>query len=335
MKVNAAKRIQALNPQANLHPMLAEEQNQPNQLAVVPQEELLEDKKEQLEEVHDKWNEGKEEDDSEDDSDEEEEAELEPVNDALIDNEDLLDEPVVTVGSQAEANERAKQVRMLELKRRHGYSNGRMMLTLTHKYGFSQDEAKEAIKYITRLGLTGAINPHSLEADMKPSGLSPAMFTPGTQLKAAQRLLASQGKFTARTLEAAASGTLGVEIQAALEIMARATAVSRVAEQGMKTVRDLLISKGYDIHTTQNKAFYTTQFTRLDEEGRAHSFQMMGWHGTGRFAGGEKTILEFYDDDKSKDKPVVSIGNISADNVNPAKQTEVVQHIVDYIKHNG
>lgn len=160
-----------------------------------------------------------------------------------------------------------------------------------------------------------------VKADMKPSGLQPAMFTPGS--------------FTARTLEAAAMKIMSNEVQAAIKLMARATQVSRIADKGMREIVQRMLELGYKAETIQNKAFYTTTFTKENEEGDEHTFHMLGWHGTGRYVGGEKTILEFYDDEKSKTKPVVSIGAITDQNINVPKQQEVIQHIMEYVKKHG
>lgn len=238
--------------------------------------------------------------------------------------------------TQDQANDKAIQISETELRRGHGVGGGRLLLKLTHMYGVPEDLARVAVKYISDLKRTNRLHATEGAETFEPAeGYEPV--EPEETLTEADMKpeFGQMPPFTARTLEAAAQGSCGIEIQAALEIMARATAVSKVAEKGIKTVRDLMVDRGYDAHTTQNKAFYTTQFTKLDDDGHAHSFQMVGWHGTGRYVGGEKTILEFYDDDKDPKKPVVSIGVINEDNVNPAKQTEVVQHIVEYIKHNG
>jgi len=127
--------------------------------------------------------------------------------------------------------------------------------------------------------------------------------------------------------------TAAEEIKTAVRLMARTTQVSKIATEGKKKIELELHRLGYTATTTQNKAFYTTEFHPEDGEGR--TFQMVGWHGTGRYIGGEKAILEFYDDEKSKVHPVVSIGVINEENINPAKQLEVIQHIIDYVKHHG
>lgn len=264
---------------------------------------------------------------------------------------------------QAEANEQAKKIRTLEITRNYGYSKPRLLLTLTHKYGYSPAEAEEAVKHLVRLGLAGnvslALNPQTqmkqpmggavdypedqvpneyddrnndvteshgtsrvptsyrteVEGDLRPSNPSMPQFTPGTAVMA-RTLISAQIRLTADT------------------IMARATAVTRVAEKGIKAIEHELLKRGFYKHTVQNRAFYTTTFTKETEDGKAHVLQLMGWHGTGRFAGGEKTILEFYDEDKSNVKPVVSIGPISEDNINPAKQLETIQHVLEYIDKN-
>lgn len=149
------------------------------------------------------------------------------------------------------------------------------------------------------------------QADMKPSfGQMPLRLEASMRLKA-------------------------FEVEAATRLMARATQVSKVAEQGTRDIVQEFIRLGYIADTQISKAFYTTTFTNEDTEDKPeHVFQMVGWHGTGRY-GTEKTILEFYDEDKSKTKPVVTIGVINDENINPAKQLEVVDHILDYVKHHG
>jgi hypothetical protein len=57
----------------------------------------------------------------------------------------------------------------------------------------------------------------------------------------------------------------------------------------------------------------------------------MGWHGTGKFAGGEKAILEFYDSRKG-DRPVVSIGILNDQNITPENEQKVIDKIVQYIE---
>lgn len=199
-------------------------------------------------------------------------------------------------------NEQAELIRRLEIKRDQGFSRGRMILTLSHKYGYSEEEAASAIAYLKSQGLTDKIE----TADLK-SGFG------------------QMPPFIASERE---------ELMAALKVMARPTQVSKIAETGKKKIEMEMHHLGYTSTTTQNKAFYTTDF--YPEKGDVdHSFHMLGWHGTGRYVGGEKTILEFYDDQHSKTKPVVSIGVINEDNVNPAKQLEVVQHILDYLKTHG
>lgn len=116
-------------------------------------------------------------------------------------------------------------------------------------------------------------------------------------------------------------------------LMARTTQVSRIADRGMRDIVQTMIRLGYEAQTTQNKAFYTTTFVHEGEP--EHVFEMVGWHGTGKFAGGEKTILEFYDDERSTQKPVVTIGIINEDNINPKRQQEVVQDILEYVKKHG
>ena len=145
--------------------------------------------------------------------------------------------------------------------------------------------------------------------------------------------------FTATPIKAAARLRVfaAAEVDAATKLMARATQVSRVAEKGMREIVQQMIKLGYTADTKQNKAFYTTVFTKEpenEEEQEPHVFQMVGWHGTGRY-GAEKTILEFYDDEKDPKKPVVTIGVLNEENINPAKQLEVVTHIMDYLKKHG
>jgi len=224
----------------------------------------------------------------------------------------LLEASYLVEATQAEVNKTAKDVRVGEIKGGRGYSKVRLLFTLTHKYGYSMEEAEEAIKYVTRLGLTG--NP-KIEADMKNKFGTLPPFT--AKVRAAQRIKAAQ-MITAEML------------------MARTTAVSKIAEQGRKQIVQELRLRGYEAHTNQNKAMFTIVFVKpAEEDVPEHSFQLVGWHGSGPFAGGEKAILEFYDDEKSKTQPVVTIGVINEENINPAKQKEVVQHIMDYVKHRS
>jgi hypothetical protein len=212
---------------------------------------------------------------------------------------------------QSRANQKAKDIRMLELKRGHGYSRGRMSMMLTHKYGYSEEETAAAIQYITRLGLTG--NP-KVEADLKQSGVGV------TYLHSSLNQLAQLAAF----LDA---------LKTATRLMARATPMSKIAERGMHDIVQYLMRDGYVPQTSQNKAFFTTVFYSKDAE--EPRFELVGWHGTGRFEGGEKAILEFYDDEKSQSRPVISIGAINDDNLTPAKQQEVIQHIMEYVKTHG
>lgn len=213
------------------------------------------------------------------------------------------------------ALDRAK--RQLELERGwgNGFSGGRMMMTLTYKYGYSEQEAAEAIKQLKAEGLT------QVKADRK-AGYGQI---PVSALRSLARLTATE-----------AISATDQEIDAALKLMAKTTRITRIAEDGLKKITQELEKRGYAAHTTQNRAFYTTEFTNEDQDDAdPHCFQMLGWHGTGRFAGGEKTILEFYDENHSTKRPVVSIGVLNEENINPEKQLEVVNHILDYVKHHG
>ncbi len=123
-------------------------------------------------------------------------------------------------------------------------------------------------------------------------------------------------------------------IKATTRLIARQTPVSKVADQGMKVINQELLRRGYEPHQVKNKAFFTTTYNPIaDGTEDLPVLQLVGWHGTGMFQGGERAILEFYDESKSRTKPVVSIGLLNEDNINQGKQLEVINHIMDYIKH--
>lgn len=111
--------------------------------------------------------------------------------------------------------------------------------------------------------------------------------------------------------------------------MARSTPVTRTAERGWKAITDLARQKGYKITTTQNRAFYTTEMHCPVKD---FSLFIMGWHGTGMFAGGEKAILELYDSRKG-DRPVLTIGVINEQNITPENEKKLIEHILLYIKN--
>ena len=124
------------------------------------------------------------------------------------------------------------------------------------------------------------------------------------------------------------------DVRAALKVMARPTRVSIVADEGLRKITNTLLDLGYECTTTKNRAFYTKHFTNVEDPSKP-DFEVVGWHGTGSFAGGERAVLEFYDDQKSKDRPVVNIGVLNDSNINPAKQLEIINHIMSYIQSHG
>jgi hypothetical protein len=197
--------------------------------------------------------------------------------------------------STADAIERAIKIRKLEMSRSISFSSGRMIQTLVHKYGFSEEDAQAAVDYLKP----------KVEADMRDAGHG----------------------FGVTPVECSVFARLA-EITAAIKAMARATPVTHTAERGLKAIVGLARKKGYTVKTTENRAFYTTEF-RCEDEG--YSLYMMGWHGTGKFAGGEKAILEFYDSRKG-DRPVVSIGILNEQNVTPENEQKVIDRIVQYIE---
>lgn len=259
------------------------------------------------------------------------------------------------------ATETAIEVAKREFKRSRRPSTAHLILELSDKHGLSENEIRTALGYIQvhrkELGIPNtvypdpemlsefrrfraylkehvgaatvqALNPvtrmsqpmsgsQKEEADMKAEFGQMPPFT--AKLEAVKRLTAS----LART---------STELTAEM-LMARTTQVSRIADKGMDDIVEVMRQLGYEARTTQNKALYTTVFTHEGEP--EHTFEMVGWHGTGKFAGGEKTILEFYDDDHSTEKPVVAIGVINEANINPNRQKEVVQDILDYVKNHG
>lgn len=86
---------------------------------------------------------------------------------------------------------------------------------------------------------------------------------------------------------------------------------------------------GFKIKTTENRAFYTTEMYCEDED---YSLCLMGWHGTGKFAGGEKAILEFYDS-REGESPVLTIGTLTEENLTPANEQKLIDRILAYIKN--
>lgn len=121
-------------------------------------------------------------------------------------------------------------------------------------------------------------------------------------------------------------------LRASLEhqLMARTTPITRAAEKGIKEICHQMAIRGYAPHTTCNRAYYTTTFTKEGEDGNIQSFQLYGWNGNGRY-GLEKSVFEFYDDSMGE-KPVVNIGAINEENVNLVRQEKVVHEVLDYIK---
>jgi hypothetical protein len=205
--------------------------------------------------------------------------------------------------SVAKAYDDLINIRKAELARKQGFSTGRMTLTLTHKHGHSLGDATAAIaKYKADIARLKA----EVNADLRDG----------------------QNGFGVTPVECSVLARL-VDITAATKLMARQTPVSREAERGVKEITRLAMMQGYNVKTTQNRAFYTTDFVCDD-----HTLHMMGWHGTGRFAGGEKAILELYDSRKGE-KPVVSIGVLNEDNVTPENEKRVIHQILDYIKKQG
>lgn len=200
-----------------------------------------------------------------------------------------------------EAYKKALQIRELEKKHGYGFSTGRMVATLGHKFGFDPADARAAAERLREE------EQQAVKADLHSSdyGVAP--------------------------VECSASMALARlhDLTAATQLMARSTPVSREAEKGLKEITRLAQDQGYNLKTSQNRAFYTTDMVRDD-----HTLHLMGWHGTGRFAGGEKAILELYDSRKG-DKPVVSIGVLNEENLTAENERHVVQKIIDYLRKHG
>lgn len=130
---------------------------------------------------------------------------------------------------------------------------------------------------------------------------------------------------------------MGIKIEAAArlrasvhKLMARSTPVSKIAESGMKEITRQMAMRGFHVNTTQSKALYTTKFVKEEKTGEQSVCEMVGWHGAGRY-GSEKTILEFYDESRGH-KPIISIGVLNEENLNPIKQQDIVNEITNYIK---
>ena len=197
--------------------------------------------------------------------------------------------------------ERLLRARNLELKRGHGFSAPRLILTLTHKYGHSMDAAKAAVeKYVQVMKrLKGE---SKVEADLYPGNFN---VTP---------VMSVFAKLAA--------------VKTATRLMARTTPMTRTAERGLKSIIDLARKLDFKVKTTQNRAFYTTELRCDDED---YSLYVMGWHGTGMFAGGEKAILEFYDS-REGERPVLTIGALTDANLTAPNEQKLVDHILTYIK---
>lgn len=198
-----------------------------------------------------------------------------------------------------EAYVRLLQLRKVELGRGGGFSGPRLILALTHKYGHSLPDAKAAVERfkiaVERLEGNGKV-----EADLYPSN------------------------FGVTPVESALSRL--IDVTTAARLMARSTPVTRTAERGWKAITDMARRAGLKIKTTENRAFYTTEMS-CDE----YSFYLMGWHATGKFAGGEKAILEFYDS-REGEKPVLSIGVLNEENLTPQNEQKLIENILAYIK---
>lgn len=233
--------------------------------------------------------------------------------------------------SQDEANRRAVSLVKREVERKIGPSTGRLLVTLTYKYGFSADEAEAAIKYLQE---------HRAE-----HGIPATYYTDADTRKAFQKFRADLKQkvgadlkpgfgqmppFTARVQAShrLKASTLHQDVVTAVKLMARSTPVTRVAVIGQQLIRQALVTQGYSVKTTLTRAFYDTVFRKDDRV-----FHLVGWHGTGIY-GHEKSILEFIDESVSKTKPVVTIGVINEANVNPENQQRVISNILEYIKEH-
>lgn len=235
----------------------------------------------------------------------------------------------VEASTQDDANKQAANIVRLEMSRKQGPSTGRLLLTLTSKYGYSVGAAETAVKYLQdnrkELGIPATYYTdeetrkafskfreslrQKVGADLKPSFGQMPPFT--ARLKAAQRLQASAGH---------------QDVVTAVKLMARSTPVTKVAAVGQQLIRHELLIRGYNVKTTITRAFYDMEFRKDD-----HVLHLVGWHGTGIY-GPEKSILEFIDDKVSETRPVVTIGVINEANVNPESQQRVISAILDYIK---
>ena len=241
----------------------------------------------------------------------------------------LSDAGQVLATSQDEANQQAVRIVRLEMSRNIGPSTGRLLSTLTFKYGHSADAAEAAVQYLRdhrkELGIPAACYGdretreafsrfradlrQKVGADMKPGFGQMPPFT--AMVKASFRLQAS------------------ADVVIAVRLMARSTPVTRVAVEGREQIRRALASKGYVAKTTTTRAFYDMKFTK-DER----VLHLVGWHGTGIY-GPEKSVLEFIDEDVSKTKPVVTIGVINEENVVRSNQKRVINDILEYINEYG
>lgn len=241
----------------------------------------------------------------------------------------LSDVGQVLAASQDEVNQRVVRIVKQEVSRSQGPSTGRLLSTLTYKYGYSLDAAKEAIKYLQdhreELGI-----PTTYYTD-KETRDAYSRFRADLKQKVGADMKPSFGQMPPFTAMVQASHRLQAyaDVVTAVRLMARSTSVTRVAVEGREQIRRALASKGYVAKTTTTRAFYDMRFTK-DER----VLHLVGWHGTGIY-GPEKSVLEFIDEDVSKTKPVVTIGVINEENVVPSNQERVINDILEYINEYG
>lgn len=114
------------------------------------------------------------------------------------------------------------------------------------------------------------------------------------------------------------------------KITARTTPLSLAADVGLREIKRLLFTLGYQVKTENKRAFYYTRFYKELEDGKFHSYEIVGWHGQGIY-GRERTIFELYDSDKGS-KPVVAIGLLTDDSLTAERQRLIADDIVRYIK---
>jgi len=200
---------------------------------------------------------------------------------------------------------------------------------LTHKYGYTPDAAEAAVKYIQdnrkELGI-----PATYYTDEKTRKAFPE-FREGLRQKVGADLKPGFGQMPV-TAQVQASNRLKAvaqqDIVVAFQLMARSTPVTKVALEGQRRIRQVLVGLGFSVTITNTRAFYDMEFRNDDKV-----YHLVGWHGTGIY-GHEKSVLEFIDESVSKTRPVVTIGIINEDNVTPANQERVVSDILEYIKEN-